>query len=48
MGTQVAAVVLAAVAVFETIGPPLTAFALRMSGDARIVEDEGNEPDGEP
>lgn len=34
LGTQVAALVLSAVAVFETVGPPVAAFALRMSGDA--------------
>lgn len=32
--SQLAAVVMAAVAVFETLGPPLAAFALRLSGDA--------------
>ncbi|MBH9553670.1 cation:proton antiporter [Inhella gelatinilytica] len=31
---QIAAIVLAAVAVFETIGPPITAFALRLVGAA--------------
>ncbi len=34
MGARVAAIVLAAVAVFETIGPPLTAWAIRFSGEA--------------
>lgn len=34
LGAQVSALVLAAVAVFETIGPPIAALALRMSGDA--------------
>lgn len=34
LGAQVSALTLAAVAVFETIGPPLTAFALRFSGEA--------------
>jgi Kef-type K+ transport system membrane component KefB len=34
LGAQVSAVVLGAVAVFETIGPPLAAFALRLSGEA--------------
>ncbi len=34
MAGQVGAVVLAAVAVFETLGPPLAAYALRLSGDA--------------
>ncbi len=35
LGSQIAAVVLGAVAVFETIGPPLAAFALRLTGEAR-------------
>jgi len=30
----VSAIVLAAVALFETIGPPIAAYALRLSGDA--------------
>jgi len=34
LGAQMSALVLAAVAVFETIGPPIAAFALRLSGDA--------------
>lgn len=34
LGGQVAAIVLAAVAVFETLGPPLAAFALRLCGEA--------------
>lgn len=34
LGVQVAAIVLAAVAVFETIGPPIAAYALRMAGEA--------------
>ncbi|MEO8280579.1 MAG: cation:proton antiporter [Ideonella sp.] len=34
LGSQIAAVVLGAVAVFETVGPPLTAFALRLTGEA--------------
>lgn len=34
LGAQVSALVLAAVAVFETIGPPIAAKALRLSGDA--------------
>lgn len=34
MGASVAAVVFAAVAIFETIGPPLTAWALRFAGEA--------------
>ena len=34
IGAQVSALVLSAVAVFETVGPPIAALALRMSGDA--------------
>lgn len=34
LGGRVAAITLAAVAVFETIGPPIAAWALRYSGDA--------------
>jgi Kef-type K+ transport system membrane component KefB len=34
LGARISAIVLAAVAVFETIGPPLAAFALRFCGDA--------------
>ncbi len=34
LAAQMSALVLAAVAVFETIGPPIAAFALRLSGDA--------------
>jgi len=34
LGSRVAAIVLAAVAVFETIGPPIAALALRMAGEA--------------
>ncbi|MEO8124143.1 MAG: cation:proton antiporter [Burkholderiales bacterium] len=34
LGVQVSTLVLAAVALFETIGPPIAAFALRLSGDA--------------
>ncbi len=34
MGAHVAAIVLAAVAVFETIGPPITAWAIRFAGEA--------------
>ena len=33
LGSQVAAIVMAAVAVFETIGPPITAYALRLAGE---------------
>lgn len=43
LGLQVSAIVLAAVAVFETIGPPVAAFALRFSGDAgRGARDSGD------
>ncbi len=35
VGLQIAAVVLGAVAIFETIGPPLAAFALRLTGEAQ-------------
>lgn len=45
LGSQVAAVVLAAVAVFETIGPPLAAFALRMSGEAGAAKRAETEVD---
>jgi Kef-type K+ transport system membrane component KefB len=34
LGARVSAIVLAAVAVFETIGPPIAAFALKMAGEA--------------
>ena len=34
VGPQIAAVVLGAVAIFETVGPPLAAFALRLTGEA--------------
>ncbi len=34
LGAQLAAVVLGAVAIFETIGPPMAAFALRLAGEA--------------
>jgi Kef-type K+ transport system membrane component KefB len=34
LGGRIAAVVLAAVALFETVGPPLVALALRMTGEA--------------
>jgi Kef-type K+ transport system membrane component KefB len=37
MAGQVGAVVLAAVAVFETLGPPIAAYALRLSGDVPRV-----------
>jgi Kef-type K+ transport system membrane component KefB len=34
LGARVAAIVLAAVALFETVGPPIAAFAMRLSGEA--------------
>lgn len=34
LGAGLASVVLAAVAIFETLGPPIVAFALRLSGEA--------------
>jgi len=34
LGAQMSVLVLAAVAVFETVGPPIAAYALRLSGDA--------------
>lgn len=34
LGARMSALVLAAVAVFETVGPPIAALALRLSGDA--------------
>ena len=47
LATQVSAVVLGAVAVFETIGPPLTAFALRFTGEAGKALDADDEERGE-
>lgn len=50
IGAQVSTIVLAAVALFETIGPPIAAFALRLSGDAgrapAEVDTDAAEPDG--
>lgn len=54
-GAEVASIVLAAVAVFETIGPPLVARALRWSGEVQGVDVERGltqadavpDPDGE-
>ena len=44
LGARISAIVLAAVAVFETIGPPIAAFALKMAGEAgrgrRVDENE--------
>jgi Kef-type K+ transport system membrane component KefB len=56
LGAQVSALVLAAVAVFETIGPPIAAMALRMSGEAgrahlkpdETVADVGRAPPAQP
>jgi Kef-type K+ transport system membrane component KefB len=42
LGARIAAIVLAAVAVFETIGPPLAAFALRFCGDAGRARQRGH------
>ena len=47
LGARMAAIVLAAVAVFETVGPPIAAFALRFSGEAgrakvRYEDDEAS------
>ncbi len=47
VGGQLATIVLAAVAVFETIGPPIAAYALRLSGDAGTAAPAANE-DGAP
>ena len=41
MAGQVGAVVLAAVAVFETLGPPVAAYALRLSGDVPQSRPQG-------
>ena len=40
LGGRVAAIVLAAVAIFETIGPPLVTFALRLCGEARPPDEQ--------
>lgn len=41
LGGRIAAIVLAAVAIFETVGPPVAAFALRLAGEAKapVVDD---------
>lgn len=39
LGAHVAAIVLASVAVFETFGPPIAAFALRLAGETRVQRD---------
>ena len=48
LGARMAAIVLAAVAVFETIGPPIAAFALRFSGEAgrAVPAENGEAPSG--
>lgn len=43
LGARVAAVVLAAVALFETIGPPIAAFAMRFVGEAGKANQPVNE-----
>lgn len=43
LADQVSAIVLAAVALFETIGPPIAAYALRLSGDAGRAAVEADE-----
>jgi Kef-type K+ transport system membrane component KefB len=43
LGGRVAAITLAAVALFETIGPPIAAWALRYSGDAQTQRPEADE-----
>lgn len=40
LGAQISAFVLAAVAVFETVGPPVTAFAMRLAGEAHPTRDD--------
>lgn len=48
LGARVSAIVLAAVAVFETIGPPIAAFALKMAGEAGCAlraDEDGAEAD---
>jgi Kef-type K+ transport system membrane component KefB len=44
LGGRVAAIALAAVAVFETIGPPIAAFALRYCGEAGRADTTQPEP----
>ncbi|HMN75124.1 MAG TPA: cation:proton antiporter [Burkholderiaceae bacterium] len=45
LADQVSAIVLAAVALFETIGPPIAAYALRLSGDAGRAAVQAGETD---
>jgi Kef-type K+ transport system membrane component KefB len=49
LGARISAIVLAAVAVFETMGPPLAAFALRFCGDAgrSLRRDQSNAATGD-
>lgn len=44
LGGRIAAIVLAAVALFETVGPPLVALALRMTGEAGAALAAEDEP----
>lgn len=45
-GAMISAIVLGAVTVFETIGPPIAAFAFRFAGEAAAAErSAGNTPD---
>jgi Kef-type K+ transport system membrane component KefB len=48
LGAQVSAIVLAAVALFETIGPPIAALALRLSGDAGRAATDADDPESVP
>ena len=45
VAAQISVVVLGAVAVFETIGPPLTAFALRFAGEAGMAPNVDDDDD---
>lgn len=47
-GARVSAVVLAAVAVFETLGPPIVAFALRIAGEVGRSTTNAESPETEP
>ncbi|MCB2020344.1 MAG: cation:proton antiporter [Burkholderiaceae bacterium] len=48
LGAQVSAIVLASVALFETIGPPIAALALRLSGDAGRAAAAPGDPESVP
>lgn len=48
LGSEVAAIVLAGVAIFETVGPPIVGRALRWSGDAGARAAPAAEPATEP